>query len=416
MKFSKLEDKNFDYKEKIDDSFGKTVCAFANTDGGKIIVGVSKNGEVVGATQKDEEKATHIMENCKPSVKFNSKWEKMDGKDILMVEIPKSNRTHSWKGVAYKRVGSSSFKMDVDEIVELSRKQGVIKFDDEICKRASLEDIDPEKIKWFLQTARIRRSFPLSEDIQVKDALCHLNLMKDGGITNAAVLLFSKNPQRFHLQAETKCLHFHGTEIKKPFENYHIYKGNIFDQVGNAVGFILDRLITPVIPVPGKIATERPYEIPEFVVREAIVNAIAHRDYYSSAGVQVMVFSDRIEIWNPGELPSGLTIEVLKKPHPSIPRNKLIAECFHLSGHIEKAGSGIIEMMKQCKEKGLPEPEFEEKMGCFVTTIWRYIITEKYLESLELNERQEIAIEYLRKKQKITSREYRGICNVAKDT
>lgn len=95
MKFSKLEDKSFDYKEKIDDSFGKTVCAFANTDGGKIIVGVSKNGEVVGTTQKDEEKATHITENCKPSVKFNSKWEKMDGKDILMVEIPKSNRTHS---------------------------------------------------------------------------------------------------------------------------------------------------------------------------------------------------------------------------------------------------------------------------------------------------------------------------------
>ncbi len=114
---------------------------------------------------------------------------------------------------------------------------------------------------------------------------------------------------------------------------------------------------------------ERPYEIPEFVIREVIINAITHRDYYSSAGVQVMVFSDRIEVWNPGGLPPGLTIEALKKLHPSVPRNKLIAECFHLSGYIKKAGSGIIKIIKQCKEKGLTEPVFEEKMGCFVVTL-----------------------------------------------
>ncbi|MEA3421317.1 MAG: ATP-binding protein [Acidobacteriota bacterium] len=129
-----------------------------------------------------------------------------------------------------------------------------------------------------------------------------------------------------------------------------------------------------------------------------------------------MVFSDRIEIWNPGGLPFGLTLEALKKPHPSLPRNKLIAECFHLSGYIEKAGSGIIEMIKRCKEKGLPEPEFEEKMGCFVTVIYRSIITDKYLDSLGLNERQRKSIEYLRKKQKITSREYCELCSIAKDT
>jgi ATP-dependent DNA helicase RecG len=103
VKTSKLEDKNLDYKEKINESFGKIVCAYANTDGGKVIVGVTKKDRVIGVTQKDEEKVTNIMENCKPSVKFNSKWEKMEGEDVLVVEIPKSNRTHTWKGVAYKR-------------------------------------------------------------------------------------------------------------------------------------------------------------------------------------------------------------------------------------------------------------------------------------------------------------------------
>ena len=416
VKTPKLEDKNFDYKEKIDQSFGKIVCAYANTDDGRIIVGVSKKGEIVGATQKDEEKATNIMENCKPSVKFNSKWEKRGDKDILVIDIPKSNRTHTWKGVAYKRSGSSSMPMNVDEIVELSRKRGDIRFDEEICRGASLEEIDSEKIRWFLRVASLKRDYPINDDIPTEDVLMHLNLLQNEKFTNAAILLFGKNPQRFHLQAEAKCIHFHGSEIEKPFESYQIYKSNIFDQVGNAVGFVLDRLIKPVIPVPGKVATERPYEIPEFVIREAIVNAIAHRDYYSTGSVQVMVFSDRIEIWNPGGLPFGLTLEALKKPHPSLPRNKLIAECFHLSGYIEKAGSGIIEMIKRCKEKGLPEPEFEEKMGCFVTVIYRSIITDKYLDSLGLNERQRKSIEYLREKQKITSREYCELCSIAKDT
>jgi len=416
VKTSKLEDKNFDYKEKIDQSFGKIVCAYANTDDGRIIVGVSKNGEIVGATQKDEEKATNIMENCKPSVKFNSKWEKRDGKNILVIDIPKSNRTHTWKGVAYKRSGSSSMPMNVDEIVELSRRRGDIRFDEEICRGASLEEIDSEKIRWFLRTANLKRDYPIDDGTPTEDVLMYLNLLQNEKFTNAAILLFGKNPQRFHLQAEAKCIHLHSSEIEKPFESYQIYKSNIFDQVDNAVGFILDRLIKPVIPVPGKIATERPYEIPEFVIREAIVNAIAHRDYYSTGSVQVMVFSDRIEIWNPGELPLGLTLEALKKPHPSLPRNKLIAECFHLSGYIEKAGSGIIEMIKQCKEKGLPEPEFEEKMGCFVITIYRSIMTDKYLDSLGLNERQKKAVKYIEKHSRITRAEYEKLCFVSERT
>lgn len=93
-----------------------------------------------------------------------------------------------------------------------------------------------------------------------------------------------------------------------------------------------------------------------------------------------------------------------------------LSSAYNLNYSIEKAGSGIIEMVKQCKEKGLPEPEFEEKMGCFVITIYRSIMTDKYLDSLGLNERQKKAIEYLRRKQKITSREYCELCSIAKDT
>lgn len=114
-----------------------------------------------------------------------------------------------------------------------------------------------------------------------KDIFTHLNLLNSGKLTNAAVLLFGENPHKYFLQSEIKCLHLHGTEIEKPFDSYHIYKGTIFDQIDNALGFVLDRLKRPVIPEPGKAATLRPFEIPEFVIREAIVNAVAHRDYNS---------------------------------------------------------------------------------------------------------------------------------------
>ncbi len=404
----KLEDKNLDYKEKIDESFGKILCSYANTDGGTIVIGVSKDGKVSGATQQDEENATNNAENCKPPVKFTSKWEEKDGKNVLTIDVPKSDRIHTWKGIAYKRAGSSSFPMSVEEIVELSRRRGDIKFDEEICEGAAIEDIDEEKVRWFLRRARARRNYPLDENTPVDKVLIHLNLLRNGKLTNAAVLLFGKNPQRFHIQAEVKCLQLAGTEIAKPFPSYHIYNGNLFEQIDKAIEFVLGSI---KFSVPRPIGG-REFEIPEFVIQEAIVNAVAHRDYHSNAGVQVMVFTDRIEIWNPGALPSYLTVESLKKPHTSYPRNPLLAEHLYLTEYIQKAGSGTIEMVKQCKKKGLPEPEFIQEMGQFIIKIWRDIFTESYLLGLGLNERQMKAVMYVKENGWIANRIHKGMFNI----
>ncbi|MBI5307585.1 MAG: hypothetical protein HZB37_04410 [Planctomycetes bacterium] len=252
--------------------------------------------------------------------------------------------------------------------------------------------------------------------MRIKSGGSCLNLLKSGKLTNAAVLLFGKEPHKYFLQAEVKCLHLHGTEIEKPFDSYHIYKGAIFEQIDNALGFVLDRLNRPVIPEPGKAATLRPFEIPEFAVREAIVNAVAHRDYNSSASVQVNVFIDRIEIWNPGKLPPQLTVELLKQPHPSFPQNPLICEPFYLAGYIERAGSGTIEMIKQCRKNNLPEPEFSQKMGHFITVLWKDIFTEKYLSGIGLNERQLKAVNYVKIKGRINNAQYRDITGTSART
>ena len=95
-----------------------------------------------------------------------------------------------------------------------------------MCEEAIYDDIDEDKVRWFLRTAKIKRKYPLDENTPLEEAFTHLNLLKDAKLTNAAILLFGENPQKFHLQAEVKCLHFHGTEIEKPFKSYHIYKGD----------------------------------------------------------------------------------------------------------------------------------------------------------------------------------------------
>jgi len=334
----------------------------------------------------------------------------------LIKEIEKSE-----SGYVYKQFnGIPELKTHIFEsLVTFLKERGVISkmlFDMSVCEGATYDDIDEEKVRWFLRTAKIIRNYSLDENTPLREAFVHLNLLKDDKLTNAAILLFGKNPQKFHLQAEVKCLHFHGTEIEKPFKSYHIYKGNIFEQIDKALGFVLDTLSLPVIRQPGTVAVKRPYEIPEFVIQEAIVNAVAHRDYYSSAGVQVMVFIDRIEIWNPGQLPPQLTIESLKRPHASYPHNPLLAEALYLTNYIQKAGSGTIEMIRQCKNNGLPEPEFVQETGQFITKIWKDIYTDSYLSKLELNKRQIKAVKYMKEKERITNREYREITGASDRT
>ena len=130
-----------------------------------------------------------------------------------------------------------------------------------------------------------------------------LNLLDGEQPSHAAILLFGAAPQRFLPTSEVKCLHFHGTEVRKPIPSYQIYKGAVFELVDQAVDFVLSKLVRAV--GTRAAGTEAPvtYELPREAVAEAIVNAVAHRDYASNASVQVMLFADRLEVWNPGELP-----------------------------------------------------------------------------------------------------------------
>lgn len=289
-------------------------------------------------------------------------------------------------------------------------------FEDRPCQDATLSDVDARAVEDFVRLARLERQFPLPIKTPVTDVLAHLHLLCGDHPTNAAILLFSRDPQRFLPASEVRCMHFHGTEIQRPVPFYRIFKGTLFEQVNMAVDFAMSKLSRSVGTRAESSQVPVRYEIPPDVIREAIVNAVAHRDYTSAGAIQVSVFADRLEVWNPGMLPPPLTTESLRQPHGSIARNPRICEALFLARYIEKYGTGTLMMIRESLAHALPEPDFIQRGGEFTITIWRDWLTDEVLARYDLNERQLKAISYIKTHGKISNMEYQQLTHAIKKT
>jgi len=304
-------------------------------------------------------------------------------------------------------------------LVEYLDRRGALRvppFDTSACANASLADLSRKRIDWFLETARRERGFPLKPNTSTKALLTHLNLLDGAKPSNAALLLFGVEPQHFHRTAETKCVRCHGTEYLRPFASQQIYTGDLFDQVDQACDFVLGKLDRAVGTREAGPRAPVTFEIPPDAISEAIVNAIVHRDYNSNASVEVRLFTDRLEVWNPGTLPGTLTLESLHVDHPSVPFNPLLAEALYLVRYIEKAGSGTQRIIELCVHAGLPAPTFEVRNGSFILTLWRDWLTSDVLATLNLNERQLLAVKQIKIKGRITNAGYRTLTGTSERT
>lgn len=290
------------------------------------------------------------------------------------------------------------------------------KFDNQAYLQARLQDISSDKVRGFLKRAKTERNLDIETSISIKEALKKLDLLVDSKLTNTAVLFFAKNPQKFFLQSEVRCARFKGVDVTDSFIDMKVLKGNIDEQIDQAEKFVLNNIKKSAWTVPGKIPREEKWEYPPEAIREAITNAITHRDYQSTANVQIRIFDDRIEIWNPGGLPEGLTVKKLKGRHESIPQNPLVAKMFFMIKYIEQWGTGVNKMMQQCKKEGLPEPRFEDTKSSFIVTFRKSKIKLENLQKLGLNQRQREIIEYLRKEKTVTSTKYSELSAVTDRT
>jgi predicted HTH transcriptional regulator len=289
-------------------------------------------------------------------------------------------------------------------------------FEERPCLNATLEDMDGQAVADFVGLARLERHFLLSVNAPVFDVLTHLHLLSGGYPTNAAILLFGRDPQHFIPGAEVRCMHFHDTEIQRPVPFYRIFKGTVFTQVNMAADFVMSKLNRSVgSRVDSNQAPVR-HEIPPDVIREAIVNAVAHRDYTSAGAVQVSVFADRVEVWNPGVLPASLTPESLRYPHGSIARNHRLCEALFLASYIEKYGTGTLMMIRESIAHALPEPDFIQRGEEFTATVWRDWLTKGVLAELDLNNRQVRAVQYVKSHDLITNARYQQVTGCAQRT
>lgn len=262
-------------------------------------------------------------------------------------------------------------------LIDHLQRTGVIRtlpFDAAACERATTADLDAQKLDTFLRTAQSERNYVLGPGTPVGEALTHLNLLDGTTVSHAAVLLFGIAPQRFPalMSSEVKCMHYPGLVGTKPMLDYKIFKGTVFELVDQAVHFVMGKLAHSTGTRAADNAAPVTPEIPREAVAEAIVNAVAHRDYASAASVQVELFADRLEVSNPGTFPPSLVGVDLSLAHASVPHNPLLAEPLFLARYIEKAGTGLMDLFAQCRAAGLPDPQVGPMAGRGVLQVlWR---------------------------------------------
>ena len=304
-------------------------------------------------------------------------------------------------------------------LVECLENRGAFRtapFDDSVCDDATLRDIDAGQVKDFVETAEAPGRLTLKGSRATKAILRNFNLLRNDRPTNAAVLLFGKNPRRFFNNTQVHCFHFLGTEKRKPIASQQPYEGRLIATIDEAVEFVLGKIDRRVGVRTKTARVPVTFEIPRPVILEAIVNAVAHRDYRSNGFVQVIVFADCLEVWNPGELPPGLTPELLRKPHGPMPRNPLIAEPLYRVKYVEKAGTGTTDMIAECRKAGLPEPDFEQRGSYFAVTVWRDWLTDEVLAGFQLNERQMQAVSYVKSTDHISNSDYQNLTGASRKT
>lgn len=404
MALKPVESQNVEFKSNWRDEYLKVICAFANAEGGKLIIGVDDKGKSIGVGN-----AKKLLEDVPNKIKDilgiipKVSTESKKGKDTLIIEVKPSYAPISYHGRYFVRSGSTIQELKGKEPTKFLISKSDRDWDGYAEEKASIDDIDIEPVERFKEIATKRLPFVTEEKDNLK-LLQKLDLLENGKLKRAAILLFGKNPKRFYTSAFIKVGKFlTDTNIVASDD----VEGNLFNQVEKAIELLRAKYLISEIRFVG-IYRKEELEYPEEALREAIINAIIHRDYIG-AHTQLKIYPDKLILWNEGTLPNDIKIADLKKSHPSRPRNELLADVFFKAGLIEAWGRGTIKITSECKKAGLPEPEFKEEFGGFSVCFYKDIYTEENLRKMGLNERQIKAVIYVKEKGRITNKGYRDI-------
>jgi ATP-dependent DNA helicase RecG len=359
------ENQQVEWKSSWRDDYLKWICGFANAEGGTLIIGRDDRGVAVGV-----EDARRLMEEIPNKVRdilgimVDVNLREVDGRDTVEILVAAYPNPISYKGEYYYRSGSTNQMLKGSALDRfLLRKHGRT-WDSVPLPRVTPADLSTEALKNFRALARKSQRLP-DEVLEEpdRDLLERLHLVENAYLTRAAVLLFHSAPDRFFTGSFVKIGYFEG---KVDLRYQDEIQGDLITQVDKTIEVLKAKYLRAWITYEG-IQRIETWPMPMPALREAVLNAVAHRDYAVGTPIQISVYPDKLMIWNPGELPRDWTLEKLLGKHVSIPYNPDIANVFFRAGMIEAWGRGIERILDACREAGTPEPELRyESTGLWV--------------------------------------------------
>lgn len=394
----------------------ETLCAFLNRGGGTVLIGVTDKRQIVGQDVSDGtlQEIANALRQFEPPASIRTESVKLpdSGRQVIALTASSSeeSRPFTFNGRPYERTQSTTSVMPRErfESLLLERAHSSRRWENTPSSDVSIDDLDSEEILRTVRTGISAGRLPESTSGDATDILERLGLISGGKVLNAAVALFGTRFLPDYPQCQLRMARFKGIDKTEFLDNRQIH-GCGFVLLEEAMLFLSRHL-----PVAGRIEPglfERVDEplFPPAALREALVNAICHRDYSSVGGaVSLSIFDDRLEVWSDGGLPFGLKTEDLKRDHPSRPRNPLIAEVFFRRGLVERWGRGTQKIVELCVKAGHPEPEFIEQAGAvgvrFVPS--GYIAPHRVAHDLTARQRE--ILQVLSGAKKLALREVRG--------
>ena len=405
----------------------ETLSALANARGGTLLLGVTRAGAVRGVRDPDslgERVLWAALSLTPPLVLPVPERISVYERTLLAVHVPPGlPHVYATDGRYLVRDGPQNRPLQATEIHQLMMRRGAVPFETNVPPRATLDDLDWEHVRQY--TNRLEQPGQAGPQEILRQRACLAEV--DGQLlpTHAGLLLFSPDPSRWVTNAEITAVRYPGTEMGDQFVREDI-KGPLADQIRKAEAFLLANVPQQTV-LQGLTREEKP-AFPGDVLREAIVNAVAHRDYQiQGESIQIFCFSDRIRVYSPGQLPGHITVENIVRERFS--RNPVLVQVLADMGFIERLGYGIDRMLRLLESAGQPAPRFEETAAGFQVTLRTRLPSAQPPElgtlassldnappslgpwpHLDLNTRQEQALRYVIARGRITNREYQTLC------
>ena len=416
---SRGENQEVEFKESFHSSqdVSRIICGLSNTLGGLFLLGVGDNGEIEGVKENPDriqQKIAAANQSISPAPLISVEVHEIEGKNIVAAIVQRAydNQYYTFKGAIHVRVGSTTKRLEGQTHLEFLRNKQILSFDESFNSLIRIDDIDEEKVKDYL---RVRKHDDYLRSHTIKDFLISNQLATENGtlkIKNSVALLFGRNPTKFHPQNEIKLVQFSGEEPVNII-SHKLVQEDVVNSIEQSISFVKARM-GKAIKIRGT-RREEVFEYPENVIREAIVNAVAHRNYFSRDAIQIYIFDNRIEITNPGPLPQGLPRELFGTI--SVQRNPIVYRFLRDMNYVEGLGTGIPRMKNYMRNAGLDDPEFKFTENFFRVVLYNKKGRKKPIDTTEdLNERQKKALNYLKKHSSIKAKTYANINKVSHAT